>query len=499
MQSDKAQSVKVQSVKDSALFRPFAYIDGNWVAADSGEQIDVDNPANGEILGRMPRLGRVETERAIEAAEAALPGWRNHTALERADILMKWYELMLENKDELAAIMTAEQGKPVKEAAGEIVYAASFMRWFAEEARRIYGDTIPAASNQQRIVVTKQPVGVVGAITPWNFPSSMITRKAAAALAAGCTLVIKPASQTPFSATALAALAEQAGVPRGVFNVVPGKASEIAKAMTDSPIVRKVTFTGSTEVGSSLMAKAAQHIQKISLELGGNAPFLVFEDADLDAAVEGAIASKFRNAGQTCVCTNRFLVQSSVVNAFSEKLAAAMNSELKVGDGFEEGVNIGPLIDDDAVAKVTDHIKDATDKGAQLLLGGHEHSLGGRFFSPTLVSHVTPDMKVATEETFGPLAAVFPFETEEEGVRMANDTQFGLASYFYSKDLGRVWRVAEALEYGMVGINTGLISNASAPFGGVKASGLGREGSKYGLDEYMETKYLCIDLGKESS
>ena len=370
------------------------------------------------------------------------------------------------------------------------------MRWFAEEARRIYGDTIPAASNQQRIVVTKQPVGVVGAITPWNFPSSMITRKAAAALAAGCTIVIKPASQTPFSATALAALAEQAGVPRGVFNVVPGKASEIAKAMTDSPVVRKVTFTGSTEVGSSLMAGAAQHIQKISLELGGNAPFLVFEDADLDAAVEGAIASKFRNAGQTCVCTNRFLVQSSVINAFSEKLAAAMNSELKVGEGFEEGVNIGPLIDDDAVAKVTDHIKDATDKGAQLLLGGHEHPLGGRFFSPTLVSHATPEMKVASEETFGPLAAVFPFETEEEAVRMANDTQFGLASYFYSKDLGRVWRVAEALEYGMVGINTGLISNAAAPFGGVKASGLGREGGHQGLAEFLETKYLCIDLGE---
>ncbi|MDF9433429.1 NAD-dependent succinate-semialdehyde dehydrogenase [Chromohalobacter israelensis] len=485
----------MESFQENSLFRPFAYIDGNWVAADSGEQIDVDNPATGEIVGRMPKLGRAETERAIEAAESAWPAWCALTAQERADILMKWYELMLEHQDELAAIMTAEQGKPLKEAAGEIAYAASFMRWFAEEARRVYGDTIPAAKANQRIVVLKQPVGVVGAITPWNFPSSMITRKAAAALAAGCPIVIKPASQTPFSATALAALAEQAGVPRGVFNVVPGRASEIAKAMTESSAVRKITFTGSTEVGSQLMSDAAQHIQKISLELGGNAPFLVFEDADLDAAVEGAMASKFRNAGQTCVCTNRFLVQSSVVNAFSEKLAAAMNSELHVGPGTEEGVNIGPLIDENAVAKVSEHIQDAVDKGAELLLGGHAHPLGGRFFTPTLVSHANAEMKVAHEETFGPLAAVIPFEDEEDAVRMANDTQFGLASYFYANDLSRVWRVAEALEYGMVGINTGLISNASAPFGGVKASGLGREGSKYGIDEYMETKYLCLELG----
>ncbi|MCI0508588.1 succinate semialdehyde dehydrogenase [Chromohalobacter marismortui] len=485
----------MESLQENSLFRPFAYIDGNWVAADSGEQIEVDDPATGEIVGRMPKLGHAETERAIEAAESAWPAWRALTAQERADTLMKWYDLMLEHQDELAAIMTAEQGKPLKEAAGEIAYAASFMRWFAEEARRVYGDTIPAAKANQRIVVLKQPVGVVGAITPWNFPSSMITRKAAAALAAGCPIVIKPASQTPFSATALAALAEQAGVPRGVFNVVPGRASEIAKAMTESPVVRKITFTGSTEVGSQLMAGAAEHIQKISLELGGNAPFLVFEDADLDAAVEGAMASKFRNAGQTCVCTNRFLVQSSVINAFSEKLAAAMNSELHVGPGTEEGVNIGPLIDDDAVTKVSEHIQDAVDKGAELLLGGHAHPLGGRFFTPTLVSHANTEMKVAHEETFGPLAAVIPFEDEEDAVRMANDTQFGLASYFYANDLSRVWRVAEALEYGMVGINTGLISNASAPFGGVKASGLGREGSKYGLAEYMETKYLCMDLG----
>ncbi|MCK0714527.1 NAD-dependent succinate-semialdehyde dehydrogenase [Chromohalobacter sarecensis] len=485
----------MESLQENSLFRPFAYIDGNWVAADSGEQIEVDDPATGEVVGRMPKLGRAETERAIEAAESAWPAWRALTAQERADTLMKWYDLMLKHQDELAAIMTAEQGKPLKEAAGEIAYAASFLRWFAEEARRVYGDTIPAAKSNQRIVVLKQPVGVVGAITPWNFPSSMITRKAAAALAAGCPIVIKPASQTPFSATALAALAEQAGVPRGVFNVVPGRASEIGKALTESPVVRKITFTGSTEVGSQLMAGAAEHIQKISLELGGNAPFLVFEDADLDAAVEGAMASKFRNAGQTCVCTNRFLVQSSVINAFSEKLAAAMNSELQVGPGTEEGVNIGPLIDDDAVAKVSEHIQDAVDKGAELLLGGHTHPLGGRFFTPTLVSHANADMKVAHEETFGPLAAVIPFDDEEDAVQMANDTRFGLASYFYANDLSRVWRVAEALEYGMVGINTGLISNASAPFGGVKASGLGREGSKYGIDEYMETKYLCMDLG----
>ncbi|WP_280562365.1 NAD-dependent succinate-semialdehyde dehydrogenase [Chromohalobacter sp. 48-RD10] len=485
----------MESLQENSLFRPFAYIDGNWVAADSGEQIEVDDPATGEVVGRMPKLGRAETERAIEAAESAWPAWRALTAQERADTLMKWYDLMLEHQDQLAAIMTAEQGKPIKEAAGEIAYAASFLRWFAEEARRVYGDTIPAAKSNQRIVVLKQPIGVVGAITPWNFPSSMITRKAAAALAAGCPIVIKPASQTPFSATALAALAEQAGVPRGVFNVVPGRASEIGKAMTESPVVRKITFTGSTEVGSQLMASAAEHIQKISLELGGNAPFLVFEDADLDAAVEGAMASKFRNAGQTCVCTNRFLVQSSVINAFSEKLAAAMNSELHVGPGTEKGVNIGPLIDDDAVAKVSEHIQDAVERGAELLLGGHTHPLGGRFFSPTLVSHANTDMKVAHEETFGPLAAVLPFDDEEAAVKMANDTRFGLASYFYANDLSRVWRVAEALEYGMVGINTGLISNASAPFGGVKASGLGREGSKYGIDEYMETKYLCMDLG----
>lgn len=485
----------MEALKETKLYCPFAYIDGSWVAADSGEQINVLNPANGETVGDMPRLGKAETERAIEAADAALPAWRSLTAQERADLLLKWHDLMLEHQHDLAMLMTHEQGKPLKEAAGEIAYAASFLRWFAEEARRVYGETIPAANTHQRIVVTKQPVGVVGAITPWNFPAAMITRKAGAALAAGCTIVIKPASQTPFSATALAMLAERAGIPRGVFNVVPGSATDIAQALTQSPKVRKITFTGSTEVGRKLMAQASEHVQKISLELGGNAPFIVFEDADLDAAVEGAMAAKFRNAGQTCICTNRFLVQSSVINAFCEKLAVAMNSELYVGDGTQKNINIGPLIDGDGVKKVSEHVQDAVDKGAQLLLGGHPHPLGGNFFSPTLISFATQDMKVAQEETFGPLAAVFPFDDEETAIEMANDTQYGLASYFYSRDLGRVWRVAEALEYGMVGINTGLISNASAPFGGVKASGLGREGGHQGLEEYLETKYLCIDIG----
>ncbi|WP_075881231.1 NAD-dependent succinate-semialdehyde dehydrogenase [Vreelandella massiliensis] len=485
----------MEALKETQLYCPFAYIDGSWVAADSGEQINVVNPATQELVGDMPRLGKAETLRAVDAADAALPAWRAMTAQERADLLIKWHDLMLEHQQDLAMLMTFEQGKPLKEAEGEIAYAASFLRWFAEQGRRIYGETIPAAKASQRIVVTKQPVGVVGAITPWNFPAAMITRKAGAALAAGCTIVVKPASQTPFSATALAFLAERAGIPRGVFNVVPGQAPEIAQALTSSPKVRKITFTGSTEVGRKLMAQASEHIQKISLELGGNAPFIVFEDADLDAAVEGAMAAKFRNAGQTCICTNRFLVQSSVVNAFCEKLAVAMNSELHVGNGSKPNINIGPLIDQDAVQKVSEHVQDAVDRGAELLLGGHPHSLGGNFFSPTLISFATSEMKVAKEETFGPLAAVFPFDDEETAISMANDTQYGLASYFYSKDLARVWRVSEALEYGMVGVNTGLISNAAAPFGGVKASGIGREGGHQGLDEFLETKYVCIDLG----
>ena len=484
----------MEALKETQLYCPFAYIDGSWVAADSGEQITVLNPATGEPIGDIPRLGKAETERAIDAADAALPAWRALTAQERADLLLKWHDLMLEHQQDLAMLMTYEQGKPLKEAAGEIAYAASFIRWFAEEARRVYGETIPAGKANQRIVVTKQPVGVVGAITPWNFPTAMITRKAGAALAAGCTFVVKPASQTPFSATALALLAERAGIPRGVFNVVPGSASDIAQAMTQSPKVRKITFTGSTEVGRKLMAQAAEHVQKISLELGGNAPFIVFEDADLDAAVEGAMAAKFRNAGQTCICTNRFLVQSSVINAFCEKLAVAMNSELHVGDGTKPNINIGPLIDENGVKKVSEHVQDAIDHGAELLLGGHPHPLGGNFFTPTLISFATDKMKVAHEETFGPLAAVFPFDDEETAIEMANDTQYGLASYFYSRDLARVWRVAEALEYGMVGINTGAISNATAPFGGVKASGLGREGGHQGLEEYLETKYAWSRL-----
>ena len=430
----------MEALKETQLYCPFAYIDGSWVAADSGEQITVLNPATGEAIGDIPRLGKAETERAIDAADAALPAWRALTAQERADMLLKWHDLMMEHQQDLAMLMTYEQGKPLKEAAGEIAYAASFIRWFAEEARRVYGETIPAAKANQRIVVTKQPVGVVGAITPWNFPAAMITRKAGAALAAGCTIVVKPASQTPFSATALALLAERAGIPRGVFNVVPGSASEIAEAMTQSPKVRKITFTGSTEVGRKLMAQAAEHVQKISLELGGNAPFIVFEDVDLDAAVEGAMAAKFRNAGQTCVCTNRFLVQSSVINAFCEKLAVVMNSELHVGDGTKPNINIGPLIDENGVKKVSEHVQDAIDHGAELLLGGHPHPLGGNFFTPTLISFATDKMKVAHEETFGPLAAVFPFDDEETAIEMANDTQYGLASYFYSRDLSRVWR-----------------------------------------------------------
>ncbi|WP_457808186.1 NAD-dependent succinate-semialdehyde dehydrogenase [Kushneria sp. EE4] len=484
----------MDTLNDQSLFRPFAYIDGSWVAADSGEQIEIDNPATGEIIARVPRLGAGEAQRAIEAAHAAFPDWRGRTAIERADILYRWYELMIEHKRDLGRIMTLEQGKPVAEAEGEIVYAASFMRWFAEEARRVYGDTIPGAKPDQRIMVLKQPVGVVGAITPWNFPSSMITRKAAAALAAGCPIVIKPAGQTPLSATALAVLAERAGVPRGVFNVLPGSASEIGRAMTDSTLVRKITFTGSTEVGRQLMSQASSHIQKISLELGGNAPFIVFDDADLDAAVAGAMASKFRNAGQTCICTNRFLVQSGVINAFCEKLAAAMNGELVVGDGMKDGVNIGPMINEEAINKVHEHVQDAIEKGAELMIGGHQHTLGGRFYQPTLISGANASMKVASEETFGPLAAVFPFDDEAQAISMANDTEFGLAAYFYTRDAGRIWRVGEALEYGIVGVNEGLVSNAAAPFGGMKESGLGREGSRYGLEEYMETKYLCMTI-----
>lgn len=479
------------NLKDAGLFREQCYIDGAWHDADSRESQAVRNPSTGEVLGTTPRMGAAETRRAIAAAEVAWPAWRAKTAKERAGLLRKWYELMLAHQDDLAALLTAEQGKPLAEARGEILYGASFIEWFAEEAKRIYGDTIPEPVAGRRLVVIKQPVGVVAAITPWNFPNAMITRKAGPALAAGCTVVVKPASQTPYSALALAELAERAGIPAGVFNVVTGSAKAIGGELTANPGVRKLSFTGSTEIGQELMAQSAATIKKVSLELGGNAPFIVFDDADLDAAVAGAIASKYRNTGQTCVCTNRLLVQGGVYEEFARRLSAAV-SQLKVADGFEPGAQQGPLIDQAAVDKVEAHIGDAVSKGARVIVGGKRHARGGTFFEPTVIADVTSEMAVAREETFGPVAPLFRFETEEEAIRMANDTEFGLASYFYSCDIGRTWRVAEALEYGMVGINEGLISTEVAPFGGVKHSGLGREGSKYGIDEYLEIKYMCI-------
>jgi succinate-semialdehyde dehydrogenase/glutarate-semialdehyde dehydrogenase len=478
-------------LKDPSLLREAACIDGEWLAADNGERITVTNPADGKALGTVPRMGAAETRRAIAAADAAWAPWRSRTAKERSNLLRKWFELMMANQDDLAAIMTAEQGKPLAEARGEVAYGASFIEWFAEEAKRIYGDTIPAPATDRRIVAIKQPVGVVGAITPWNFPNAMITRKVGPALAAGCTVVVKPASQTPFSALALAELALRAGIPKGVVNVVTGSAAQIGGELTANPTVRKLSFTGSTEIGRELMAQCAPTIKKLSLELGGNAPFIVFDDADLDAAVKGAIASKYRNTGQTCVCVNRVLVQASVYDAFADKLVAAV-SKLKVADGFTEGAQQGPLIDRAALEKVEAHVADATAKGARVLLGGKRHALGGSFYEPTVLADVTPAMAVAREETFGPVAPLFRFKDEAEAIRMANDTEFGLASYFYARDVGRIVRVAEALEYGMVGINEGLISNEVAPFGGVKQSGLGREGSKYGIDEYLEIKYLCV-------
>ncbi|MGK9169067.1 NADP-dependent succinate-semialdehyde dehydrogenase [Inquilinus limosus] len=476
---------------DSKLFRQQCYIDGHWADADDGRVIEVTNPADGTRLGTVPRAGAAETRRAIAAADKAWPAWRAKTAQERAAILRRWFELMMANQEDLAKLMTAEQGKPLAESRGEIAYAASFIEWFAEEGKRIYGDTIPAPAGDRRIVVIKQPAGVCAAITPWNFPAAMITRKAGAALAAGCTMVVKPASETPYSALALAELGERAGLPAGVFSVVTGSASEIGGEMTSSPIVRKVTFTGSTEIGKLLIQQSASTVKKVSMELGGNAPFIVFDDADLDAAVLGAIASKYRNTGQTCVCANRILVQDGVYDAFAAKLAEAVG-KLKVADGMAEGAQQGPLINMKAVEKVEEHIADAVQKGARVALGGKRHALGGTFFEPTILTDVTPEMKVAREETFGPLAPLFRFETEEEAIRMANDTEFGLASYFYSRDIGRIWRVGEALEYGIVGINEGIISTAVAPFGGVKESGLGREGSHYGIEDYLEVKYLCM-------
>lgn len=477
------------NLQDSSLLRQQCLIDGRWI--DGERRIDVTNPATGERVGQVPQLGAAETRQAIEAANRALPAWRARTAKERSALLRKWFEGIMANQEDLARIMTAEQGKPIAEARGEIAYAASFIEWFAEEGKRVYGDTIPAPVSNQRIVVTKEPVGVCAAITPWNFPAAMITRKAGPALAVGCTMVLKPASQTPLTALALVALAERAGVPAGVLSVVTGSASAIGGEMSSNPLVRKLTFTGSTEVGRVLMAQTAATIKKVSMELGGNAPFIVFDDADLDAAVEGAIVSKYRNAGQTCVCANRIYVQSGVYEAFAQKLVAAV-AALKVGNGMEDGVRIGPLIDDKAVAKVEEHIADALGKGARLLQGGQRHALGHSFFQPTVLADVAPGMLVAREETFGPLAPLFRFDTEDDVVAMANDTEFGLASYFYARDLGRVWRVSERLEYGMVGVNTGLISNEVAPFGGVKQSGVGREGSHYGIDDYLVIKYTCM-------
>jgi succinate-semialdehyde dehydrogenase / glutarate-semialdehyde dehydrogenase len=479
------------SLQDGRLFRQASYIDGAWVDASGHGVIEVDNPATGETIGTVPRLGRNETRQAIEAAERAFPEWRKKTAKERASVMRRWFDLMMANQEDLARLMTTEQGKPLAESKGEVAYAASFLEWFGEEAKRVYGDTIPPHQADKRIVVTKEPIGVVACITPWNFPLAMITRKAGPAIAAGCTVVLKPASQTPFSALALAELAERAGMPTGVLNVITGAATEIGGELTSNPIVRKLSFTGSTETGKILMAQCAATVKKVSLELGGNAPFIVFDDADLDAAVEGAIMSKYRNTGQTCVCANRLLVQDAVYDAFAAKLTEAVK-KLKPAPGLEAGATQGPLIDDRAVEKVESHISDATSKGARVLVGGKRHALGGRFFEPTVLTDVTPAMVIAREETFGPVAPLFHFKTEADAVALANDTEFGLAAYFYGRDIGRIWRVADALEYGIVGINTGIISTEVAPFGGVKESGIGREGSKYGIEEFLEIKYLCM-------
>ncbi len=480
------------ALKDPSLFKQQCYLNGAWVDAPAGAQTTtVINPATGEVIGHVPRMGRDAAAQAINDANASWKAWRNKTAKERSAILRKWFDLMVANADDLALILTSEQGKPLAEAKGEILYSASFIEWFAEEGKRIYGDTIPTVAMDKRIMVTKEPIGVCVAITPWNFPSAMITRKAAPALAAGCPMIVRPADLTPFSALAMAELAHRAGIPAGVFQVITGRSSELGAEFTENPIVRKLTFTGSTEVGRKLMAQCAPTIKKLSLELGGNAPFIVFNDADLDAAVEGAIASKYRNAGQTCVCANRLYVQSGVYDEFAKKLAVAVGN-LNVGNGVEAGVTTGPMIEEKAVQKVEEHIADATSKGASVILGGKRHTLGHSFFEPTILTNVTQQMLVAREETFGPLAPLFKFETEEEVIQYANDTEFGLASYFYSRDIGRIFRVAEALEYGMVGVNSGLISNEVAPFGGVKQSGLGREGSKYGIEDYLIIKYTCL-------
>ena len=479
------------SLSDPSLFRQQCYVGGVWIDADSEETIEVANPANGDVLGTVPKLGAEETRRAIAAAGEAFPRWRGLLAKERSGLVRRLNDLMLENKEDLAALMTAEQGKPLAESMGEIAYAASFLEWFAEEGKRVYGDIIPQHLPDRRIVVTKEPVGVCAAITPWNFPAAMITRKSGPAWAVGCTMVIKPATATPYSALAIAVLAERAGFPKGVINVVTGGAAAIGGEVTSNPTVRKLTFTGSTEVGKKLMAQCAATMKKVSFELGGNAPFIVFDDADLDAAVAGAMQSKFRNAGQTCVCANRIYVQDGVYDAFVEKLAAQAD-ELKVGSGFEDGVEQGPLIDMAAVEKVEAQIADAVGKGASVAAGGSRHALGGTFFQPTVLRGVTTEMRVTREETFGPMAPVYRFSTEGGVVRLANDTEYGLAAYFYTRDIGRTWRVSEALEYGLVGVNAGVIATEVAPFGGFKESGIGREGSKYGVDEYLEIKYVCM-------
>ena len=478
-------------LKDSSLLRQQCHVDGHWVDADSKRAIDVVNPASGEKLGTVPDAGREETRRAIDAAARAFPAWAARTAKDRGHVLRRWSDLMLANQEDLATLMTAEQGKPLAESKGEIAYAASFLEWFGEEGKRLYGDVIPGHQPDKRLLVLRQPVGVVAAIKPWNFPSAMITRKAGPALAAGCTFVCKPATQTPYSALALAELAARAGVPAGVFSVLTGSATEIGGEMTSNPIVRKVTFTGSTEIGKKLAVQSASTLKKISLELGGNAPFIVFDDADLDAAVQGAIASKYRNTGQTCVCANRLLVQDGVYDTFTAKLTEAV-ALLRVGDGLRGATDQGPLIDPKALAKVEEHINDAVANGARVAYGGKRHALGGTFFEPTILTNVTPKMMVAREETFGPVAPLFRFRTEAEAIAMANDTEFGLAAYFYTRDLARSWRVQEGLEYGIVGVNTGIISTEVAPFGGVKESGNGREGSKYGIEDYLEVKYLCM-------
>ena len=483
-------------LQDPSLFRTECFVNGEWINADSGMRFDVDNPADGSVIASVPNCGAMETKRAIDAANAALPAWRAMTAKQRAVLLRRWFDLMLLNADDLALILTTEQGKPLAEAKGEIMYGASFIEWFAEEGKRIYGDVIPPHMADKRLIVIKQPIGVTAAITPWNFPNAMIARKVAPALAAGCTMVIKPAEQTPLSALAMAELAHRAGIPKGVLNIVTGDASSsiaIGKELCANPVVRKLSFTGSTEVGRILMRQCADTIKKLSLELGGNAPFIVFDDADLDAAAEGLMQSKYRNAGQTCVSANRIYVQAAVYDAFAEKVKGKM-ATLKVGRGTDTGVNIGPLIDEQGLAKVEAHLADALSKGATVMSGGKRHALGGRFYEPTLLTNVPMSAKVSKEETFGPVAPLIKFDTEAEAIQLANDSEFGLASYFFSRDVGRVFRVGEALESGMVGINTGIFSNEVAPFGGVKQSGLGREGSKYGIEDYLEIKYLCLNV-----